>query len=163
MRLFLDAEWADVEGRQLVSLALVDSSGQHRFYGEIDPLPLGPTTFVRDVVYPLLQRGDVALPALRFTAVLRAFLTQLPAPRLILSDHPTDFSLLRLALAGFGSEVAGEIPDWKPIEVTQGDVLGHRETYFERDEEACRRRHHAAVDAEALRWAFEYVIEGTIR
>lgn len=31
MRLFLDTEWADVEARQLVSLALIDSTGQHCF------------------------------------------------------------------------------------------------------------------------------------
>lgn len=31
MRLFLDTEWVDVEARQLVSLLLIDSTGQHCF------------------------------------------------------------------------------------------------------------------------------------
>lgn len=40
MRLYLDTEWADPEGKQLVSLALVDSAGRSRYYREIAPLPL---------------------------------------------------------------------------------------------------------------------------
>ena len=162
-RLFLDCEWADPEGKQLVSLALIDSTGQQRFYAEIDPLPLGPTAFVRETVYPLLERGETARTTPEFAASLRAFLATLPEPRLVLSDHPTDFSLLARALGGFGSGFTGDMPTWQAIEVTQSDVLGHRELYFDRHPEARQRRHHAGVDAEALRWAFEYVIEGAMQ
>ncbi|QNN45472.1 hypothetical protein H9L17_09545 [Thermomonas brevis] len=164
MRLYLDTEWADPEATQLVSLALVDSTNRYNYYCEIDPLPQQPTEFVRDRVYPLLQRGLWAKDQRKFCLSLRNFLDRLKgSPRLILADHPTDFSLLRFALAGFGSNVPGPVPEWTPIEVTQGDVLGHRELYFDRHPEARARRHHASVDAEALRWAFEYVIEGTMR
>ncbi len=161
-RLFLDTEWADAGGKQLVSLALVDAAGRNRYYCEIDPLPLGPTAFVRDTVYPLLQGGSWAKPASKFTLSLRNFIARQQAPCLILADHPTDFSLLCYALAGFDSKIPGPIPDWTPIEVTQGDVLGHRDLYFDHRPDARARRHHAGVDAEALRWAFEYVIEGAM-
>ena len=40
---------ADPEGKQLVSLALLDETGQHRFYSEVDPLPEQPTNWVRSV------------------------------------------------------------------------------------------------------------------
>ena len=59
--LFLDTEWADPEGRELVSLALVSQDGEAVFYAERDPLPVNPTGFVKDSVYPLLDRGSVAL------------------------------------------------------------------------------------------------------
>lgn len=160
MKLFLDTEWADAQGQQLVSLALVDAGGQNRFYSEFDPLPLGPTTFVREVVYPLLAGGPAMQSAPEFTLQLRCFLGAFSEPRLVLADHPNDFVLLSRALQGFGSEVAGEVPPWKAVLVTQGDVLMQIETYFERNPAMRKRRHHAGIDAEALRWAFESVIAG---
>lgn len=162
MRLYLDTEWADVAASQLVSLALVDSTAKHRFYAEIDPLPPRPTTFVRDVIYPRLERGTRAMAPPALTASLRRFLVALPEPRLVLADHPTDFTLLRFALLGFGTSLPGVIPDWKPIHVTQGDVLMQLELYFDRHAGAHAARHHAGVDAEALRWAFESVLEGAV-
>ena len=47
--LFLDCEWADPGSKQLVSLSLLDETGQHRFYSEVDPLPEQPTNWVRSV------------------------------------------------------------------------------------------------------------------
>lgn len=41
MNLFLDTEWADVIGNELMSLALVSEDGRHTFYAERDPLPSG--------------------------------------------------------------------------------------------------------------------------
>lgn len=146
-----------------MSLALVDSTGRHRFYGEIDPLPIGPTTFVRETVYPLLERGTAAMAELVFAASLRRFLSGLPEPRLVMADHPTDFSLFSHALEGFGTRIDDNMPAWKSIEATMGDVLIHIENYFEARPEARARRHHAGVDAEALRWVFERVIEGAMR
>ena len=67
---------------------------------------------------------------------------------------------LATALGGFGLGYAGDIPAWQAVEVTQGDVLMCTEMYFEQHHEACQRRHHAAVDAEALRWGYEAVIKG---
>lgn len=164
MRLYLDTEWADPEAKQLVSLALVDSTDHHRYYCEVDPLPGQPTEFVREMVYPLLQRGFWAKDKRKFCLSLRNFLHRLKgSPRLILSDHEADFALLREALSGFEQAIPGPIPEWTPILVTQGDVLGHCQRYFDNHPEARVRRHHAGIDAEALRWAFEYVIEGAMR
>jgi len=164
MRLYLDCEWADPEARLLVSMALIDTSETRQFYCEIDPLPDRPAEFVRDYVYPQLQRGLWAKPSRNFCLSLRSFLhhQQHHSPPLVLATHEADFALLRHALSGFGQDIPGGIPPWTPILVTQGDVLGHLETYFERDPEASKRQHHAMADAIALRWAFEYVIEGSM-
>lgn len=164
MRLFLDTEWADPEAHHLVSLALIDTSETRQFYCEIDPMPDRPTEFVREHVYPHLQGGLWAKPERSFCLSLRNFLhhQQREAPPLVLATHEADFVLLRHALNGFGQNISGGVPLWTPILVTQGDVLGHLETYFERNPEASKRQHHAMVDAIALRWAFEYVIEGSM-
>ena len=65
--LFLDTEWADDHGRELVSLALVPGGPYGLFtgvevapfYAERDPLPLA-NGYVRGIVYPLLDRGAFA-------------------------------------------------------------------------------------------------------
>jgi hypothetical protein len=161
-RLFLDTEWADASGEELVSLALLSEDGAHRFYAEIDPLPTYPTLFVRTVVYPLLQRGDAALSATQFTRRLRAFLAALPAPRYIVFDADTDAVLLRHALAGFGLRDTGLGPvvHIEEVLLLRPDIRDGIETYFERHTEANLRRHHAGVDAEALRRAFRAVTYG---
>src|SRR3546814_11304467 len=61
-RLFLDCEWADNLGSELVSIALISEDGAQRFYAEVNPLPKQPTDFVRYVVYPLLDHGYWAMP-----------------------------------------------------------------------------------------------------
>ena len=162
-RLFLDCEWADPEGKQLVSLALVDAVGGTRFYGEIDPLPETATSFVKETVYPLLERGESAKSTSELAAALRLFLAQLPEPRLVFADHPVDFTLLANALGGFGEGFTGNMPAWQAVEVTQGDVLMCRDMYFDLHPEARKRQHHAGVDVEALRWGFESVINGGSR
>jgi hypothetical protein len=45
--LFLDTEWADLPGEELVSLALISADGRDQFYAERDPLPSDATDFVR--------------------------------------------------------------------------------------------------------------------
>lgn len=159
-RLFLDTEWAD--GEALVSLALLSEDCAHRFYAEIDPLPTSTTLFVRTVVYPLLQRGDAALSATQFTRRLRGFLAALPAPRYVVFDAYTDAVLLRHALAGFGLRDTGLGPvvHIEEVLLARPDIRNGIETYFERHTEARLRRHHAGVDAEALRRAFCAVTYG---
>ena len=67
MILFIDTEWADALANELVSLALVSDCGRFEFYAEREPLPSAGNDFVRDVVYPLLERGERALPDPQFT------------------------------------------------------------------------------------------------
>jgi len=157
--LFLDTEWADVIGSELVSLALVSADGQHRFYAERDPLPAKPTDFVSGVIYPLLERGSVALSDVAFTTALRTFLRGIANP-FVLFDYANDGALLTYALAAFEltdveAQSCGPIPP--PVMthmLREGLMTMVLEDWFEVNPAAQARRHHAAVDAEALRQAW---------
>lgn len=157
--LFLDTEWADAAGAELVSLALVSDDGLHRFYAERDPLPVAATEFVRDVVYPLLDRGDAALPDAAMTTALRTFLDSTPDPY-ILADYPNDLKLVAHVLAGFDmtdreAQACGPIP--QPVMtrmLKDGLTQMVLEDWFEAHPDERRRRHHAMVDACALRMAW---------
>jgi len=155
--LFLDTEWATDAGRELVSLALVNADGSKRFYAERDPLPEVASSFVRQFVYPLLERGDTALPDRVFTERLRAFVASFDNPR-IHFDGRIDQVQLNQALAGFGYDKSG-MPPYVPVHVSRQDVMDELERYFQNNPEALARRHHAGVDAEALRYAFVMVVD----
>lgn len=164
--LFLDTEWADPMASELVSLALVSEDGTRQFYAEIDPLPKTPTDFVRHAVYPLLDRGDVAMQQGALTASLRRFLSAFPAP-CILADHSNDLSLVQYVIAGFDlpdavAQACGPIP--RPIVarmLKEGIMQLVLEDYFEAHPDQARRRHHALVDAQALRMAWLALIGRT--
>lgn len=155
--LFLDCEWADTLGIALVSLALISMDGEQRFYAERDPVPDRPTDFVRKVVYPLLDRSEHALPDAEFAARLRAFIARIPAPRVVF-DHPNDGVLLRRALAGLDvpqSQIGRESPTPLDLHLTRDKLVAMLlEDWFYAHPDAARRRHHALVDAEALRQAW---------
>lgn len=155
-RLFLDTEWADMAGSKLVSLALISEDGQRKLYVERDPLPSPGSDFVEHIVYPLLERGWSAIPDREIAERVRTFLDATAAPE-VLADHPNDFALLRRVL-----DQASASAEWTPILLDQSDMRGHLETYFDRHPDRRRFRHHAAVDAEALRWAFFHVNGGDI-
>ena len=167
--LFLDCEWADADGAELVSLALVSADGQHRFYAERDPLPSNPTTFVARYVYPLLDRGPSALGDEQFSMALRTFLLErIDCP--VLFDCRSDGDLLTHAFAGFGTDAGTEAgtealrPPRRPILtlMERGHYMSALlEDWFAADPARWRRRHHAAVDAEALRCAWLQTIGET--
>jgi len=154
--LFIDTEWADAEGRQLVSLALVSENGEYVFYGERDPLPENATQFVCEVVYPLLDRGRVAMDDRLFVNRLRKFLLQIEAP-IVLYEEPNDLALLEQALSGFAltdSEVVacGPIPNVAAARIAESSrVRMMIEDWFDSHSDARAMRHHARVDAQALR------------
>lgn len=163
MYFFLDTEWADPIGSELVSLALVSEDGMHRFYAERDPLPATPTDFVQHVVYPLLERGRAAMVDQAMTTGLRAFLNAAPEP-MVMADYPNDLSLLRYVLEGFDltdeqAQACGPIPTPVMTRMLKEGLMGMVvEDYFAAHPEAAARRHHAMVDAEALRQAWLAVI-----
>jgi hypothetical protein len=157
MRLYLDTEWANDAARELVSLALISDDARTQVYVERDPLPLAPSTFVREVVYPLLDRGDVAMPDEALTAQLRSAIEAADNPRVI-ADSPADFALLTAALGGFGRRGLPPAPPWRPTLDRSMAVALRIEEYFDTCPPAAARRHHAMVDAKALRWA----VEGTL-
>ncbi len=160
IRLFLDTEWADLLGSQLISLALVSEDGLHRFYAEIDPLPEQPTDFVRVAVYPLLERGAAALTEAAFTEKLRAFFREIGEDCVVHYDYCLDGDFLRYALDGFdnpeppdlqgGSESAARIEIRTEL-LVNARVMHYAERYFATRPGMAARRHHAGVDAEALR------------
>ena len=150
--LFLDTEWANDATRELASLAITNADGSLRFYAERDPLPSVPSTFVARVVYPLLERGPVALPDAEFGMALRHFISGFDNP-VVHFDASLDRILLLRALAGFGRLVEEPI-EFQTVLVTRQDVLDRLEDYFSTHPLQNSRRHHAGVDAEALRWAF---------
>lgn len=158
MRLYLDCEWADLLGSELVSLGLVSEDNAHRFYAELVPLPTSPTDFVRSVVYPLLQGGLHARGALSLTRDLRDFLGGFEDSEVIY-DYHVDGSLLRYALDGFEQpdSLLATLPPLPAVRTRliseSADVHRRIEQYFSDRPDAARRRHHALVDAEALRWA----------
>ncbi len=158
-RLFLDCEWADHLGNELVSLALVSEDGQTRFYCEVSPLPKHPNDFVRDVVYPLLNRSHHAKQEIDLTRDLRAFLAQF-RDAYVLYDYHVDGTLFRHALDGFNLPDAALMhsPPAPPVVTTlivERDAVRRQiDQYFAEHPELVQRKHHALVDAEALRWAF---------
>ncbi|GAC1678129.1 MAG: hypothetical protein NVS9B2_29280 [Steroidobacteraceae bacterium] len=159
MNLFLDTEWADAEGTQLVSLALVSEDGEHVFYAERDPLPANPTPFVRDVVYPLLDRANKALDDRLFTTRLRRFLARFETPCAIY-EVSTDINLFKQAMAGFnltGAEAAacGPAPNTLAMQIDDNGVIKMIvEDWFDSHSDARVMRHHARVDAQAFRMAW---------
>ena len=163
---FLDTEWADPMGSELVSLALVSEDGAHRFYAERESLPATPTDFVRAVVYPLLDRGKAAMSDQAMTTGLRAFLGGDPEP-IVLADYPNDLALLKYVLAGFDlpddqAAACGPIPQPVMTRMLKEGATGLLiEDYFEAHPEARARRHHALVDAQALRMAW-LVVTGRV-
>ncbi len=154
--LFLDTEWNNDAVRELVSLALVSADATQCFYAERAPRPGAPSSFVSKVVYPLLDGGDAALSDESFGEQLRAFVASFDHPR-IHFDGAIDKRQLARALTGFGTW-SGAVPAWEPVLVTRQDVLGELEIYFGCRPERAARRHHAAVDAEALRAAYITIV-----
>jgi hypothetical protein len=157
--LFLDTEWADAAGSELVSLALVTEDGALTFYAERAELPATPTDFVRDVVYPLLDRGHAALSDEAITTNLRAFLNSMPVPT-IMADYPNDLLLLRHAISGFDmsdvqAKACGPIPHTVMTHMLKEGLTGKLvEEWFDANPEQRVRRHHALIDAHALRMAW---------
>ena len=153
--LFLDTEWADLAGDELVSLALISEDGRWCFYAERDPLPSDPTLFVKESVYPLLDRGAAALQDQVFTDALRRFLDSVPDP-LVVFDYPHDGTMFEIALCGFGGRLPTERCDIAiPMELVRSDLASMiLEDWFVAHPEEAARRHHAMVDANALRIAW---------
>lgn len=163
MNLFLDMEWADDAGRELVSVALASEDAQHVFYAELDPLPGWPTDWVSWVVYPRLCRGCCALPDPLFTAKLRTLLYVVPMP-VVYFDTDNDLALLEWALAGFGqARNNGGPPVAFGIRKLAGRLYEDAiQTVFSQSKEANRSRHNALVDAFAMRQAYHCWRTGTI-
>ena len=151
--LFLDTEWADAAGSELVSIALISDDGLHCFYAECAQLPDTPTRFVAETVYPLLQRGASAMDERALSKALGAFLDSV-GPVYVLADYPNDVRLLRSALAG--GDCDANLPSTVVTTVMnkEGRTAELVEAWFRERPALAARRHHAMVDAQALRMAW---------
>ncbi|UNK49909.1 3'-5' exoribonuclease [Lysobacter sp. S4-A87] len=142
-----------------MNIALISEDGSQVFYAERDPLPEEPTDFVRQVVYPLLDRGEVAMPDAVMTTALRKFIAGTREPY-VLADYPNDLKLLRHVIAGFddlGVDAAthGLIPNpVTTLMLKDGLMAMLVEDWFASHPEDAARRHHALIDAQALRMAW---------
>lgn len=162
IRLFLDSEWANDALRELVSLALVSEDGEHVFYAERDPLPGMPSSFVSKTVYPLLERGDAAMTDSAMTHALRSFLEPLDDCE-IFADAPLDFSML--SRVWNGRDQTPPEPPFRTRLAREGNLMPSVERYFELNPNQRALRHHALVDAMALRsaWIVEnYSFDGDV-
>ena len=151
-----------MEGSQLVSIALVSEDGLHHFYAEMAPLPLSATAFVRETVYPLLEGGHHAISDLEMTDRLRRFLSSVPRPH-VLYDYENDRALLLRALGGFSrlpselAECADPPKDLQSSLIQDDRLQAALESYFVEHPHEASRRHHALVDATALRAAWTMI------
>lgn len=159
--LFLDTEWADDGGRELVSLALVyggpyglfTNDSTDSFYAERDPLPL-PNDFVSSTVYPRLDRGECAMSDVPFSRALGTYLTRCTNPDtkegpVVIATHANDFELLRGMLA-----IAHQQPAYT-TELRFSESLREAiRAQFASDPGLAQRRHHALIDATVLQRAY---------
>lgn len=150
--LFLDCEWADVLASQLVSIGLVSTDLHHMFYAERDPLPADPIPFVRVAVYPLLERGNAAMPDALLIRNLRTFLAVISNPS-ICYDSPHDRALCQFVLDGM-DEPEPEGPEPSGIRWQRLELDTARERWWRDHTEHQSQRHHARMDALALRGAW---------
>lgn len=151
INLFVNCGWADPHAEQLVSLARISEDGQHRVYAEVSPLPNRPTAFVQAVVYPLLEHGWMSMRAHDLTESLRRFFAQHHDP-VVIFDYPDDGKLLRRALQG--TRTPSELPIYREALVARESIFPLIERHCRERTEVAKRRHHAGVDADALRWAW---------
>lgn len=151
--LFLDTEWADAAGAELVSLALVSEDGRHHFYAECAELPAAPTPFVAETVYPRLVRGQAALDAAKLQEELRTFLGTF-ASAYVLADYPNDIRLLRAVLTGGGTDSRPMPSMVTTVMDKKGSTAAWVEAWFRARPDLAARRHNAMVDAQALRMAW---------
>ena len=152
LRVYLDTEFTNFARPQLISLGLVAQSGQE-FYGESTDFAEDECSdFVLENVLPLLQGGEVAASLDDLRVKLFDWLTTLLSPVEIVADFVGDIELL-LKLLRISTK------DMRHCNITQLTVLDGELVGSESFDNALNdyftsvdsRRHHALVDARALR------------
>lgn len=152
--LFLDCEWADVLASELVSIALVPLDGERVFYAERTALP-EPTPWAAEAVYPRLSRGSTVMDDAAMTRALRAYLADFDEVS-ICYDHGANRAFCEAVLDGPES-VDSEALGPRPREVRWDRVrdMGRAlERWWRARPDSVRHRHHALMDAQALRGAW---------
>ena len=156
MMLFLDTEFTSFHRPQLLSLGLVDDSGDHLFYGRVADFDRDACSdFVIETVIPRLdirlpeseQAAGGIFPASTLGGVLARWLAHVQAAQgggrmLVAFDYPTDGDLLLEVLGA-------DRPEWLDVEDI-GPKLPVELTPIEH-----ALRHHALFDALELRRVYQ--------
>jgi 3' exoribonuclease, RNase T-like len=171
--LFIDTEFTDFSPMELMSLGVVSEDGKHEFYVEIDDHnPNIRSSFVNQVVVPLMDMRKHGMPYVEAAAALSRWLNELPGDDVtIVVDYTGDYQLFdKLLKAGppctkkiyykMLTQALMHMLHSRGIHATDGISKGYaalmNETpkYFLQDP----RQHHALVDAKANRhgWIAAY-------
>ena len=91
MRIFFDTEFTQLsDDAELISIGLVDETGQNVFYAEVLGVEVAEcSAFCRESVLPLLEHGDVELPLDQLRKGLFAWLCA-QGPATLVCDSPRD-------------------------------------------------------------------------
>jgi hypothetical protein len=148
MNIFIDTEFTDFKNPQLISIGLVAASGEE-FYAEVPYVESACSTFVKEVVIPLL--GEPRRAACSTAELKDRLFTWLGLVRSrnetlkICFDFQTDWDL-------FVNALGGSVPSW-----CQARLIGREINKLLRYDFHKRNQlpeHHALYDAQAMRYAF---------
>lgn len=152
--IFIDTEFADVEANEWVSIGFAPLDAKREaLYVERKVLPVA-TEFVRQVVYPLLQRDQSAMPDAMASNAVRRYLNGFHQPVAIAFDHAVDW---RVLLGVINHHQAREpMPGLEAVDMSKlGDAYWVAlDKVWEQDAERRKRRHHALIDACVQREAY---------
>ncbi|MBR7780231.1 3'-5' exoribonuclease [Undibacterium rugosum] len=148
MNIFIDTEFTDFIKPQLISMGLVAASGEE-FYAEVPFLEISCSTFVKEVVIPLLGKQHGAVCSKDELRERLITWLELVRPRNealeICFYFQTDWDL-------FANALGGSIPIW-----CQARLIGREINELLRYDFHKRNQlpeHHALYDARAIRYAF---------
>jgi hypothetical protein len=153
LRIFLDTEFSDFQNPRLISIGLVTEAGQE-FYAELsDGWRIEMCSdFVKNCVMPCLDLS-AACTMSRADAVIRLvhWLSQLGGKLAVVSDVPVDWLLMANLLKKQNItdvDIQHQVLSWPGAAMAR-----HCQLLLDESLGGDARRHHALVDALALRYA----------
>ncbi len=147
-KIFIDTEFTDFKNPQLISIGLAAANGEE-FYAEVPYLESTCSSFVKEVVIPLLgktqgaacSKQELGERLLTWLGIVRSHDEMLE----ICFDFQTDWDL-------FANALGGSVPSW-----CQARLIGREINKLLRYDFHKRHQlpeHHALYDAQAMRYAF---------
>lgn len=155
INIFFDTEFTQLEeeGAKLISIGLVDESGDKRFYAELtDTWKIADCSkFVISNVLPLLEGGPNQMTIANLRNSLKVWIEALGDEARLVSDAPSwDWPMIRA--------IFPDADTWPQNLAKQPAELGLEKTQWTRYQDAVDqsftlglRQHHAGDDAEAMR------------
>jgi len=148
LNIFIDTEFTDFVNPQLISIGLVAASGEE-FYAEVPYFEPACSTFVKEVVIPLLgEPQGAACSKQELGERLLIWLGSVRPPNAILEicfDFQTDWNLFAIALGG-------SVPIWCQARLIGGEINELLRYEFHKRNQL--PEHHALYDAQAMRYSF---------